>query len=499
MSTQRYDHVVVGAGISGMTAALLLGQHGRKVLLVEKAPRIGGSMARFSCQGLPFDTGFHFTGGLEPGGLLNDMLKALNIEDLIEPLRLDGENAERFVFEHSGSEFGFPETKAGLIQCLKEGFPDEHNAIDDYFKRVEDVCSKTVNMDLRSLGNLHDFLDEDYITLQAVLDELTENAELKALLGAYCMCYGVAPREVSFANHARMCQGIYEGRMRVRNGGDAFVQAFDAAFKAVDVEVLCGRHIIACEDIADGSIGAFILSSGERVEFESCLLTIHPKDILDLLPREMFRKAFCSRVDEFESSVGFFALFAVLDDKDAIPDSMITLFPNADLNRMLLPGESNDDSALFLISGLEETDHGDARTLTALEVLCPEDCDQWAGSSLMKRPASYDAFKQAKTDRIVQRISEHVPEIAGRFKVLTSSTSLTFRDYLNSPDGSAYGVKQKLGQHNLFGRLPVRNLYAAGQSALLPGVMGAMMSSFIVCRTLIGSKEFDDQMHRRLN
>ena len=36
---------------------------------------------------------------------------------------------------------------------------------------------------------------------------------------------------------------------------------------------------------------------------------------------------------------------------------------------------------------------------------------------------------------------------------------LTARDYLNSPDGSAYGVKQKMGQFNLMGKLPLHNLY----------------------------------------
>jgi hypothetical protein len=32
----------------------------------------------------------------------------------------------------------------------------------------------------------------------------------------------------------------------------------------------------------------------------------------------------------------------------------------------------------------------------------------------------------------------------------------------------------------------VRNLYAAGQSALLPGLAGAMMSGFMVARMMLG-------------
>jgi hypothetical protein len=51
-------------------------------------------------------------------------------------------------------------------------------------------------------------------------------------------------------------------------------------------------------------------------------------------------------------------------------------------------------------------------------------------------------------------------------------------------------VKQKIGQFNLVGKLPVRNLYAAGQSAVLPGVIGAMMSSLIVGRTVMGKDRY---------
>jgi phytoene dehydrogenase-like protein len=67
---------------------------------------------------------------------------------------------------------------------------------------------------------------------------------------------------------------------------------------------------------------------------------------------------------------------------------------------------------------------------------------------------------------------------------------LTFREYLNSPDGSAYGVKQKMGQFNLIGKLPLHNLYTAGQSALLPGIIGGMMSSLIVGRAVLGKEQY---------
>jgi phytoene dehydrogenase-like protein len=105
---KRYDDIVVGSGISGLTMALILGMNGRKVLLLEKNPRIGGSVARFYKKGIPFDIGFHFTGGLQEGGILHDMLSALGIHDLLQPLFLSEDHANCVFIESENRQYEFP-------------------------------------------------------------------------------------------------------------------------------------------------------------------------------------------------------------------------------------------------------------------------------------------------------------------------------------------------------------------------------------------------------
>jgi phytoene dehydrogenase-like protein len=94
----------------------------------------------------------------------------------------------------------------------------------------------------------------------------------------------------------------------------------------------------------------------------------------------------------------------------------------------------------------------------------------------------------------VEAIKEHLfsalPEFRDTLDFLDAGSILTFKDYLCSPDGSAYGIKQKMGQFNLIGKLPLHNLFAAGQSSLLPGIIGAMMSSLIVGRAVIGKEQY---------
>ena len=492
----RYDHLVVGSGISGLTAALLLGLNGRSVLLIEKAPHIGGSMARFKLDGVPFDTGFHFTGGFSKGGLLDDMLRVLGLRDAIHPIFLDPEHANRFIFEESGESITFPSGQALLIRKLSEQFPTETDAIESYFQKVERVREQTATMNIRNIHSAPEPIEEDFVTLQAALDELTDNKQLKAMLGGFAMCYGTPPSEISFAAHCRMCDGLYESVARVEQGGEAFIHAFKEAFQPLDVDVACNTTIAECLDLQDRHVGRVRLSSGEEVSFKECLFTINPHEILRILPEEKLSRGFVHRVDAYESSAGFFTLFAVNHQTD--PDEQIvSLFPTTDVNAML-DATSDEESAIVIMRSREVVDGKPCNTLIAFEPCFEKKTEPWADSKLRKRPADYTEWKTKKAERMCERIYVALPELRGKLDVLDSATPLTFRDYLHSPDGSAYGIKQKIGQFNLIGRLPWRNMFAAGQSALLPGVVGAMMSSFIVVRSLLGRADLNTFIHERL-
>ena len=191
-------------------------------------------------------------------------------------------------------------------------------------------------------------------------------------------------------------------------------------------------------------------------------------------------------MNAFEESCCFFTIYATLDGLENEPDcSLTTLYPSLDMNRMVEPGPG-EESAIVMVHNLETVRGRPVRTLTAFEPACPADFAPWHGSCTGERPCDYQSYKHERVARMVARIERALPRYRGRVRVLDSATALTYRDWLNTPGGAAYGIKQKIGQLNLAGRLPVANLFAAGQSALLPGVVGAMLASFIVCREFMG-------------
>lgn len=56
---KKYDVVVIGAGISGLLAALTLSKHGKKVLVLEKRQHIGGNCNSYMVDDYQVDTGVH--------------------------------------------------------------------------------------------------------------------------------------------------------------------------------------------------------------------------------------------------------------------------------------------------------------------------------------------------------------------------------------------------------------------------------------------------------
>lgn len=73
----KYDSVVVGGGIAGLTAAAYLAKAGRSVVLFEKQSRTGGLVQTFARNNVWFDSGLR---SIENSGIVFPMLKQLGIE-----------------------------------------------------------------------------------------------------------------------------------------------------------------------------------------------------------------------------------------------------------------------------------------------------------------------------------------------------------------------------------------------------------------------------------
>jgi phytoene dehydrogenase-like protein len=91
MPENRYNTIIVGGGIAGLTSAAYLSRSSQKVLLIEKNSECGGLVNSFKHNGFHFDAGVR---ALEDAGIIFPMLKDLGIHlDVVKsPVSLGIEN-----------------------------------------------------------------------------------------------------------------------------------------------------------------------------------------------------------------------------------------------------------------------------------------------------------------------------------------------------------------------------------------------------------------------
>lgn len=73
----RYDAIIVGGGIAGLTSAAFLIKNGYKIMLCEKEEHVGGLVRSFYHEGFLYDAGVR---GIVDSGIVKPMLKQLGID-----------------------------------------------------------------------------------------------------------------------------------------------------------------------------------------------------------------------------------------------------------------------------------------------------------------------------------------------------------------------------------------------------------------------------------
>ena len=130
MADYRYDTVVVGGGIAGLTSTVYLARAGQKVLLIEKNDVCGGLVNTFCHNGFKFDAGVR---ALLDAGIIYTMLKDLKIElEVVKsPVSLGIENEIIHIRDISNLE--------DYRNLLKRFYPASAGEIDEVLRIIRKI------------------------------------------------------------------------------------------------------------------------------------------------------------------------------------------------------------------------------------------------------------------------------------------------------------------------------------------------------------------------
>lgn len=459
--------VVIGGGISGMSAAILLARQGLAVTLVEKAPRLAPLVRGFSRQGLHFDTGFHHTGYLGPGEILDRAFRLMGMTELAS-FPFGPQNDPRVVVDAGpGEGYPMPSGFDRLLEVLGDCFPRERNALRVYLDAVRAAQDSSPYL----APGTSDRPSAPYpdATLAEVLDGLFCDIRLKSLLASQTLYHGVPPAEVPFVFHAWVGAAAMRSLRGVRGGGKRLVQAFECALDSAGVRVETGSGVDRITLSPAGAVSGVSLGDGRVLEAGVCLGTMHPALLAGLVPPGVFRPAYLNRLARLAETPRAAMVFGT------IPGGR---------------GGESGDSWLFL------NGHDPARWLGERGGAEPGAMSVMISASLggdglvgMELAACCDpeSSKLDARERMIGFFTRRLPSLSRDARFLDSASPSTFARYANSPFGSYYGPKHAIGAHPPRPRTRLPGFYLAGQAVVAPGIAGAVISACVAVDVLLGA------------
>jgi all-trans-retinol 13,14-reductase len=485
METDKpFDVLIIGSGIGGLSAGIILSRLHFRVAIIEKNPHPGGLMRSYQRDGLDLPVGIHYFGSFGEGESLRRMCDYLGVTDkmTVERMGQDGP-IDRYLFDDFS--FDLPEGLDNFEASLEQAFPDERQSIAKIMKNLRAMAD--IQNSFAFLSSSPPLLDMDlFAPLGTYLAKMNCSPRLRGVLNSMTSGWmGMSESECPVLYHHLALVSYLLSSWRLGERGSALAETFVSRFKDLGGTLLCGDPAAAIL-MAGNEIKGIKLASGRVLAAPRIVAAIHPKTVLAMLPEGAVIPRHARRIMRLEDTEGLFAAHAVVDAVTHPAQSHNVYLLRADRD-----GGLQDGVFYQLRPG-----RGDQNLLMIITKSLFSEWRQWEDTTTGRRGAAYNDEKARRADRLLKGAEGIFGSLAGA-KVLDTYTPLTIRDWVNSPQGSPYGImrsSRQLSAEATLHRQLVGGLYFAGQNALAPGVLGTLLGSFQTVRQMIGHDRFSREV-----
>ena len=514
----KYDAIVIGSGMGGLTTAALLSELGWKVCVLEQHYTAGGYTHSYERAGYEWDVGVHYIGDVGARTRTRKMFDFLT-DGKLEWAPMAPEYDRFYVGDKVFNAIaGKPEFRDNLVRQ----FPDEVDAIDKYMELLKQVSAalsersmeRTLKPWQRSIAApIVKWRTPEcmYRNTHAVLSELTDDQDLIATLCGQWGDMGLPPKQSAFMVHAMIARHYLYGGFYPVGGSWRIAESIIPKIQQAGGEVFTYalvKKILVAEGKATGGESAVV----HRIECDCVISSAGiANTFAGLLSDEVVAASgYAGKLETVRPSFAHLGVYVGLRETAeelGLPKTNFWIYPHNDYDAAVdaFVADRNAEFPVVYISfpSAKDPDYLDRHPGTAtIEIVAPapyEWFERWAGSTWGKRGADYDAFKHELGERLMRHLYIKLPRLEGKVDYYEVSTPLSTNWFAGYRHGELYGLDhttERLRQDWLGPRTKISGLWLTGQDTLTCGVTGAMMSGMLTTMAIVGMRKMGPLMKR---
>jgi phytoene dehydrogenase-like protein len=490
----KYDVIIIGGGLSGLTAGIIAASRGKKTLLLEKHTTVGGLLAGFTRKGFYFDSGLSRVMGASVKRPLKELklLKKVNLK------------SHQAVWNVEGNWIEYKQLNL-FFEGLARLFPDEAGVFKEFYEKEvkpRENVYKILFTDTSKMNLVRKYMHISYLLCAfPFIAKILSSKELESdVLGKYFNPKGKAytflkekEDEIDYRGNMSFVTKVGKWYTQMFNvypseGFQGLANTMADEFKVNGGEVrtsVAVRKIVIENDIAIG------VELGKKDTIETlfadriiCSIDLN-KAFRDLIGTEHIDADLISRLDRSQLSSPIPILFLGLN----IPASRLNEYFHSYDEIFYYPAiETGKDEKGFYLdhpmvmhsSCFIAPTHAPANK-SNLQIYLSDPGKEWMDNWGIKDGKRTDAYRNIKsmvTEQILETLEKIVPDIKDRslIEVCELGTPFTIERYTGNTNGSGLGYSldkdfinsKKLGKY--FDHYEgIKNLFFAGQQTGYPG------------------------------